>query len=100
MGASADFRAYDQAYSKLMGQHVMGARTLSGAEPVGAQAPSSAALPHEPDVPHRRLRAASDAFLAGAGFERVSCPGCGAVLKIPQARQGRVPACPRCGTRL
>lgn len=97
MGTSADFRAYDQAYAKLIGQHVIGARSLTGAETLGAQAPSPVA---EHDVPHRRMRAASDAFLSGAGYERRACSSCGAVVKIPQARQGRVLACPRCGAPL
>ena len=94
MGGNADFGAYDQAFSQATGKHVVGARTLSATEHVDAQTPAG-----EPasDTPHRRLRAASDAFLAGAGYERRSCTGCGAVLKIPEARQGQSLACPRCG---
>ncbi len=96
MGTNVDFRAYDQAYSKLIGQHVVGARTLAGASELDAAKPADA----EQDVPHRRMRAASDAFLAGAGYERRTCSNCGAVLKIPQARQGRVLSCPRCNAPL
>ncbi len=94
MGGNADFQAYDNAFSQAIGKHVVGARTLSGTEHVSAHAPAEAA---DTDSPHRRLRAASNAFLAGAGYERRTCGGCGAVLKIPQARQGQALACPRCG---
>lgn len=94
MGGSADFRAYDQAYAKATGQHVIGARTLGAAAAMGAHAPQPTA---DQSSPHQRQRLASDAFLAGAGYQRVDCAGCGATLKIPQARQGRPLACPRCG---
>ena len=94
MGQNADFRAYDQAYSQVTGKHVVGARTLSASGPVGAESPPGAA---EHETPHRRLRAASDAYLAGAGYQRRACDNCGATLKIPQARQGDRLACPRCG---
>ncbi len=97
MGGSADFKSYDQAYSKVLGKHVVGARTLAAADTIAAHAPSPAT---EPLTPPARMRAASDAFLAGAGYQRVPCSNCGAVLKIPQARQGRVYKCPRCGAPL
>jgi hypothetical protein len=97
MGGSADFKSYDQAYSKVLGSHVVGARTLAGTDTVAAHAPAPSA---EPTSPPARLRAASDAFLASAGYQRLPCQNCGAVLKIPQARQGRLLKCPRCGAPL
>lgn len=97
MGGSADFRAYDQAFSKATGKHVVGARTLSGSGQLAAQAPTAA--PHK-DTAHQRLRTASNAFLAGAGYARQPCENCGAVLKIPRARQNQTMTCPRCGSRV
>ncbi|MBN1852997.1 MAG: M48 family metalloprotease [Pirellulales bacterium] len=98
MGGNVDFQAYDRAYSKVLGDHVVGARTLAGTESIPANAPAD--LSAQPIPPTERLRAASDAFLAGAGYQRVPCHHCGAVLKIPKARQGRLSACPRCGASL
>jgi heat shock protein HtpX len=97
MGSSADFASYDRAFSKLTGKHVVGARTLGATEPVATHAPTP--VP-ELTRPTERLRAASNAFLAGAGFRRIECSGCGAVLKVPGEKQGRVMACPRCGTTI
>jgi len=97
MGGSADFKSYDQAYSKVLGNHVLGARTLAGSETASAAAP---ALATDPLSPPARLRAASDAYLAGAGYQRVPCHNCGAVLKIPKSRQGQLYTCPRCNAPL
>jgi heat shock protein HtpX len=93
MGGSADFSAYDQAYAKVTGQHVIGARTLGAASPTAAQTPpSEPALADAPD----RLRAASNAYLAGAGYQRIECASCGAVVKVPAQHRSRAAACPRC----
>jgi heat shock protein HtpX len=97
MGTSADFAAYDRAFSQLTGKHVVGARTLSGSEPEPVQQPQTV---EDHSTPRQRTRAASDAFLAGAGYQRRDCPGCGVTLKIPQSRQNRAMRCPRCGTSL
>ncbi len=97
MGGNVDFRSYDDAYAQTTGKHVIGARTLADSVHVEAHTPTATAAT---DTPHHRLRAASDAFLAGAGFERRSCTQCGAALKIPAARQGKTLACPRCGNQL
>jgi heat shock protein HtpX len=99
MGTNADFQAYDQAYSQTTGRHVVGARTLQATDAVHAHRPEHEGA-ETMDVPNRRLRAASDAYLAGAGFVRQTCRGCGAILKIPRARQGQTLGCPRCGTPL
>jgi heat shock protein HtpX len=97
MGGNADFRAYDQAFSQVTGKHVIGSKTL------GASAVESVAPPT--DVPElatapQRMRAASNAYLAGAGYDRVGCQNCGAVLKVPTQLRGRVQACPRCGAQI
>ena len=94
MGGSADFAAYDRAFAQVTGKHVVGARTLGAA---GADRGSDCP-PAVPDLPTppERLRAASDAYLAGAGYDRVECGNCGAVLKVPAQHRGRVLACPRC----
>jgi len=101
MGRTADFAAYDRAYQQIAGGHVIGKRTLAESKPVEAHAPSPVA-PAEaiPLQPTARLREASDAYLAGAGYVRVRCPKCAAVLKIPPQRQGRLNDCPRCGGQL
>jgi heat shock protein HtpX len=97
MGGGADFRTYDEAFSRATGKHVIGARTLADTPEVKAARPAESA---EEPAPDRRLRAASDAYLAGAGFERKTCQSCGVVLKVPPSRQGRPLDCPRCGHRL
>lgn len=94
MGGNADFRAYDQAFSRATGKHVLGSRTLSAADQVDVRAPTSAA---ETGTPHQRLRQASNAFLSGAGYTRQTCAQCGLVLKIPPERRDQRVACPRCG---
>jgi heat shock protein HtpX len=97
MGGSADFAAYDRAFAQVTGKHVVGARTLGAAGDTAAQTP--ARVPDLP-TPPERLRAASDAYLAGAGYERVECGNCGAILKVPAQHRGRVQACPRCRARV
>jgi heat shock protein HtpX len=97
MGGDADFRAYDRVFAQVTGGHVIGARTLGAVESAGAQSPPPT---DAGETPHQRLRAASDAFLAGSGYRRIGCAGCGATVKIPQARQGSPLACPRCGAPL
>ncbi len=101
MGKTADFAAYDRAYQQVAGGHVIGKRTLAESKPVEVHAPGQVA-PAEaiPAQPTARLREASDAYLAGAGYVRVRCPNCEALLKIPPARQGRLNHCPRCGGQL
>jgi len=44
------------------------------------------------------LREASNAYLAGSGYRFQDCKGCGATLKIPPKLEGKIDACPRCGT--
>ncbi len=97
MGGNADFRAYDQAFSQVNGKHVIGSKTL-GAAAVETVAPPADA-PELATAP-QRMRAASDAYLAGAGYDRVGCQNCGAVLKVPSQLRGRVQACPRCGAQI
>jgi len=45
-------------------------------------------------------RGTMGAYLAGAGYERVECRQCGAILKLPAQHRGRALACPRCGGKL
>lgn len=97
MGGNADFRAYDQAFSQVNGKHVIGSKTL-GAAAVESVAPPADAS--ELATAPQRMRAASDAYLAGAGYDRVGCQNCGAVLKVPSQMRGRVQACPRCGAQI
>ncbi len=97
MGGSADFAAYDHAFQQIAGKHVIGQQTLEQTKKVTAIAPVAS---EQMTTPPQRLRQASDAFLAGAGYRRVQCPNCPAVLKIPPELQGRVNACPRCGADL
>ena len=98
MGGSADFTAYDRAFAQVTGQHVLGPRTLGASAATPAQTPAAGAA--ELPTPPARLRAASDAYLAGAGYDRVACDSCGAILKIPAQHRGRVLACPRCRARI
>jgi heat shock protein HtpX len=98
MGGSADFAAYDRAFSQVTGQkHVIGARTLGSTEQTAAARPAD--VPELP-TPPARLRAASDAYLAGAGYDRIECRQCGAILKLPAQHRGRALACPRCGAKI
>ncbi len=97
MGGSADFRAYNRAFEKATGRGVVGARTLSASDEVAVVQP--AAAPDTTTAP-QRMRAASDAFLAGAGYERRPCPNCGVTLKIPAQHHNRAFKCPRCRSQL
>jgi heat shock protein HtpX len=96
MAGGADFRAYDEAYAQTTGRHVVGARTLAASGDVAVQPPTDRG---DAETPHSRLRTASNAFLAGAGYQRQTCGNCGAIVKIPRSRQGQSLACPRCGAR-
>lgn len=100
MGKSADFASYDRAYQQIAGGHVIGKRTLEASKAVEARAPEPIKAELVPAQPTARLREASDAYLAGAGYVRVRCPQCQAMLKIPPQRQGRLNQCPRCGGQL
>ena len=51
MGGSADFAAYDRAFSQITGQHVVGARTLSGAGQTTVERPAD--VPELPTPPAR-----------------------------------------------
>lgn len=97
MGGNVDYSAYDRAYSQVMGRHVIGARTLGAATATAARAPAAESEPVEAP---ERLRAASDAFLAGAGYQRLPCHNCGAVVKVPAQYRGRKLQCPRCHSPL
>ncbi len=97
MGKSVDITAYDRSYASTTGKHVVGKRSLSGVPPVEAMRPEEGPV----QAPRARLREASNAFLAGAGYEAHECRGCGAVLKIPPELQGgKLAACPRCGAAI
>jgi len=98
MGGRVDFGSYDQAYASVTGGHVVGARTRSASQQLAAAAPPPPAAGLA--EPRERLRAASDAFLAGAGYQRLTCQNCQAVLKIPSGRRQPVSQCPRCGAPL
>ncbi|NLX57384.1 MAG: M48 family metalloprotease [Planctomycetaceae bacterium] len=102
MGGGADFTAYDRAFAQVTGKRVLGPRTLGASAATPAQTPAQtpAAGTAELPTPRARLRAASDAYLAGAGYDRVVCDNCGAILKIPPQHRGRVLACPRCRARI
>jgi heat shock protein HtpX len=96
MGGQAGFQAYDRAFGNVLGGgHVIGSRSLAAAPE------QPAATPEETPAasPAQRMRKASDAYLAGAGYAFRDCPGCGAKVKIPPALAGRLESCPRCGTR-
>ncbi len=99
MGGGAGIQSYDEAYRNVLGRrgHVVGRRDLEAAAAVPVQRPAFAS---EPTTPTARLREASDAYLAGAHYERKGCPGCGAILKIPPQLEGDIVVCPRCHTKL
>ncbi len=96
MGGGADYRSYEEAYRKVAGGSVIGARTLSAAEGVGIRE----AAAEGPAGEHARHREASDALLSASGYARIECGSCGAVLKIPPSVASRVDRCPRCRARL
>jgi len=97
MGKGADFAAYDRAYASTTGRHVMGKRSLTDVTPVAAREPQGGPV----EAPRDRVRQASNAFLAGSGYQAHECTGCGALLKIPpQLQGGKLAACPRCSTAI
>jgi heat shock protein HtpX len=100
MGGGADYSAYDRAFSQITGKHVIGARTLGATEQATTQPPAAGAPATDLPTSPQRLRAASDAYLAAAGYSRVQCDHCGAVLKLPAQHRDRAIVCPRCRTPL
>ncbi|MDP6930253.1 MAG: M48 family metallopeptidase [Planctomycetota bacterium] len=97
MGGGAGLSAYDAAYRKVTkGKPLAGAASLTGAEEISVQAPSSV----DPSSSAERTRQASDAFLAASGYQRRSCGDCGATVKIPPSLKRKVSQCPRCSGQL
>ena len=99
MAGGAGIHAYDAAYRQVTGRrgHVVGRHDLEAAGVVPIQSP---ALTRDATRPTERLREASDAYLAGAHYERKPCSSCGAILKVPPQLKGHVKACPRCDSPL
>jgi heat shock protein HtpX len=100
MDGGAGLREYEAAFRRVRGRSVVGARSLAAASEVAARPATATAAAETPARRADRVRQASDAFLAGAGFSRRRCTRCGAILKIPPALEGRVGKCVRCGGEL
>jgi heat shock protein HtpX len=94
MAGRADLAAYEAAYRATKGASAIGEDSLSKSRVVAAReaSPGAGATPAV-----ERQRAASDALLSAAGYSRVSCSSCGAVMKIPPTLAGDVTECLRCG---
>lgn len=96
MGGNAGFKAYEVAARRVSGKSLIGSATLSTSGDVEVRAASPAG---DTESEFEQVRAASDAYLAGAGYVRRLCT-CGSIIKIPPAMQGRLRECPRCGEPL
>jgi heat shock protein HtpX len=96
MGGGAGLRAYADAFRRVAGRSIVGARSLGAAQDVPAREPG----PAGEATALERARMASDAFLGASGYERVECQTCGAVLKIPPSLGSSLARCPRCRTAL
>jgi heat shock protein HtpX len=92
MAGGSGFRAYEKAFRRVVGSKAIGERTLAEAKDVPIEAPAAV----EPTPRHDRVRQASDAFLAASGYQRRTCPGCGATLKLPPSLTHLNLRCPRC----
>lgn len=98
MAGGCDFRAYDDAFRQVKGDHVVGDRTLAETKSVAAREASPAGGVAAMAAIDRH-RAANDALLHAEGYKWIEC-GCGATMKVPPAAVSRLSNCPRCGRSL
>jgi heat shock protein HtpX len=90
--AGASLAAYEEAYRKLHGEGLVGARSVSEAPAMAARAPQE----EPPSDPVTQWRAAKDVFHQAAGYAVIVCP-CGLRIKRPPGFDKLSIKCPRCG---
>ena len=92
MGGAAGYAAYEAAYAKASGRHLLGKETLSDADVAGVRAPS--AEPEPDDL--AKARDVVDILHRMDGLLFLAC-ACGLKMKIPRGHKGDKVQCPACG---
>ena len=91
MGGAAGYAAYEAAYAKASGRHLLGKETLSDADVAGVRAPS--AEPEPDDL--AKARDVVDILHRMDGLLFLAC-ACGLKIKIPRGHKGDKVQCPAC----
>ena len=91
MAGGAGFASYENAFSKLKGQKLIGQQSLARADAAGIRAPSAEA--EKGDL--AKAREAVDILHSIGGFIFLQCV-CGLKIKVPPSFKGREVKCPRC----
>jgi len=92
MGGGAAYTDYERAFSRTVGAHLLGARTLAQAEEAPVRAPSQ-----EPEKSGlEKAREAVDILHRQNGYLFLTCV-CGLRTKVPPGYEQDEVRCPRCG---
>jgi heat shock protein HtpX len=95
MAGGAAYTNYENAYSKVLGRHIIGQQTLRDDQSAPLRAPSS-----EPEKSGlEKARDAVDILHRQAGLLFLTC-ACGLRTKVPPSYKGDKVACPRCGREM
>ena len=92
MAGGAAYADYEKAYSRVVGQHLIGQRTLAGADAAAVRAPS--AEPEKSGLD--KARDAVDILHRQEGLLFLTC-ACGLRMKLPPSYEQNDVHCPRCG---
>lgn len=90
--AGASLAAYEEAFRKVRGEGLVGARSLAAAPAVPLREPER----EPPSDPVAQWRAAHDVFNRAVGYAVIACP-CGLRIKLPPGFDRNNVKCPRCG---
>ena len=91
MAGGAGYGAYEAAFAKVSGQHLIGKQSLSGADAPGARAPS----PKSEQDDLASAREVVDILHRMDGLIFLTC-ACGLKLKIPKGHKENKIKCPTC----
>ena len=95
MAGGAAYTDYEKAYGQVVGQHLIGQRTLAGADSAAVRAPS--AEPEKSGLD--KARDAVDILHRQEGLLFLTC-ACGLRTKVPPSYDKDEVSCPRCGRML
>jgi len=92
MGGMAGYAAYEAAYAKAGGRHLMGKDSLAGADAANARAAS----PGSEKADLAQVREVTDILHRMEGLIFLAC-ACGLKIKVPKSYKGEKVPCPACG---
>ena len=95
MAGGAAYTNYEKAFSKVVGQHLIGQQTLHDDHSTPVRAPS--AEPEKSGL--EKARDAVDILHRQAGLLFLTC-ACGLRTKVPPSYKGDEVRCPRCGRQI